>query len=333
MSRCRVAVVQAAPLLFDLQESLDRFAALLTRAAAAGARLVVFPEAFLGGYPKGTTFGATIGQRSDQGRAVFARYRRSAIEIPSDPFDAVCAVVASHHVHAVVGLVERCGRTLYCTAVVIAPDGAVLGQHRKLVPTAAERLIWGRGDASDIAVINTEVGRVGLAICWESYMPLYRTALYQQNVQLYCASTVDSRETWTATMRHISVEGRCFVLSANQFAVRGDYPDDFAAVDPHDRHPDAAVISGGSCIVDPYGAFLAGPCFGRQDILVADIDLDTLDGAYLDLDVVGHYARPDLFDFSVRHCEPRNAGQRANSGPLSDHARTKAGDRESARHG
>jgi len=299
MTTLRVAVVQAAPVMFDLPQSLDRFAALLARAADGGARLVVFPEAFLGGYPKGATFGTTVGHRSSDGRALFARYRRSAIEIPGGPFTAIRAAVAGHHVHAVIGLVERDGRTLYCAAVVIAPDGTVLGHHRKLMPTGAERLIWGCGGPSDIAVIPTDVGRIGLAICWESYMPLYRTALYQQNVQLYCAPTVDSRDTWTATMRHISVEGRCFVLSANQFAVRGDYPDELAP-DLGEPCPDDAVIMGGSCIIDPFGSILAGPSFGRQDILITDLDLDALDGAYLDLDVVGHYARPDLFEFAAR---------------------------------
>jgi nitrilase len=199
----------------------------------------------------------------------------------------------------VVGVIERAGHTLYCTALLFAPDGALLGHHRKLVPTGTERLIWGQGDASDIAVIDTDLGRVGMAICWENYMPLYRTALYERGVQLYCAPTVDSRDTWAPTMRHIAVEGRCFVLSATQFAVRADYPEDFPLRDEH------VVIRGGSCVVDPFGGFLAGPAFDREDVLFADVDLDLLDGAYLDLDVVGHYARPDLFQLSTVEMGPR----------------------------
>jgi nitrilase len=294
----RAAVVQAAPSLFDLPETLHRFETLLAEATAGGAELVVFPEAFVGGYPKGATFGATVGERTDDGRALFARYRRSAIDVPGDTFDEIRATVAKHRAHVVVGVIERAGHTLYCTALLIAPDGTLLGQHRKLVPTGTERLIWGQGDAADVAVVDTDLGRVGLAICWENYMPLYRTALYEQGVQLYCAPTVDCRDSWAATMRHIGVEGRCFVLSATQFAVRDDYPSDFPL-------PAGTVIRGGSCVVDPFGHFLAGPVFDRREILFADVDLAVLDGAYLDLDVVGHYARPDLFRLTTTTAPPR----------------------------
>ncbi|MBB4908360.1 carbon-nitrogen hydrolase family protein [Actinophytocola algeriensis] len=293
----KVAVVQAAPSLFDTPETLHRFEQLLGEATSAGAELIVFPEAFVGGYPKGATFGATVGARSDEGRALFARYRRSAIDIPGPDFDRLRSVVGTHKAHVVVGVIERAGNTLYCASLLFAPDGTVLGHHRKLVPTGAERLIWGQGDASDIAVIHTDLGRIGMAICWENYMPLYRSELYRQGVQLYVAPTVDSRDTWASTMRHIAVEGRCFALSATQYAVRGDYPADFPlpSGDASEDTADAVVIRGGSCVVDPYGALLTGPVFDRKDVLVTDIDMDVLDGAYLDLDVSGHYARPDLF--------------------------------------
>lgn len=292
----RVAVVQAAPLLFDPAETLRRFEVLLGRAADGGAELVVFPEAFVGGYPKGVTFGATVGRRTDAGRALFARYRRAAVDIPGDDFDRLAAAVAEHGVHVVVGVVERAGHTLYCTSLLVAPDGSLLGQHRKLVPTGTERLIWGRGEASDVAVVETGLGRVGVAICWENYMPLYRSELYRQGVEIYCAPTVDTRDTWASTMRHIAVEGRCFVLSATQFAVRADFPADF---------PEEAVMRGGSCVVDPFGTLVQGPVFDRQDVLFADLDLDLLDGAYLDLDVSGHYARPDLFRLTTTKAAPR----------------------------
>jgi nitrilase len=296
MTTRRVAVVQAAPRLFDPPETLRRFEALLAR---TDAELVVLPEAFIGGYPKGTTFGATVGGRTDEGRALFARYRRAAV----DDFDPIRRAVAARNTHVVVGVIERAGHTLYCAALLIAPDGTLLGHHRKLLPTGTERLIWGRGDASDVAVIDTDLGRVGMAICWENYMPLYRGELYRQGVELYCAPTVDCRDTWAPTMRHIAVEGRCFVLSATQFAVRADYPDDF----PTDGFPtdDPVVIRGGSCVVDPFGTLLAGPVFDREDVLEADVDLGLLDGAYLDLDVSGHYARPDLFQLTTAQAAPR----------------------------
>jgi nitrilase len=316
-----VAVVQAAPRLFDPAATLDRFGTLLAEAAGGGARLVVFPEAFIGGYPKGSAFGAVVGERSAAGRLLFARYRRCAVEVPGDTLDAIRAQVARHAVHTVVGVVERAGGTLYCSALLLGPDGTLLGHHRKLVPTGTERLIWGCGDASDVAVIGTDIGRIGLAICWENYLPLYRMALYERQVQLYCAPTVDGRQTWTATMRHIAVEGRCFVLSANQFATRRDYPDGWPAGGPDpagDQHPasrpapagdpDSTVIAGGSCIIDPLGQVLAGPSFDRAGILMADLDLDALDGAYLDLDVAGHYARPDLFRLTTTPAPPRHHG-------------------------
>lgn len=290
-------MVQAAPRLFDPPETLRRFDALLARAATAGAELVVFPEAFVGGYPKGATFGATVGERTAGGRELFARYRRAAVD--NHDIDRIRAAVAAYAVHAVVGVIERAGHTLYCTALLIAPDGTLLGHHRKLVPTGTERLIWGQGDASDVAVIDTDLGRVGMAICWENYMPLYRSELYRQGVELYCAPTVDCRDTWAPTMRHIAVEGRCFVLSATQFAVRGDYPEDFPLGD------EPIVIRGGSCVVDPFGTLLGGPVFDREDVIVADLDLDLLDGAYLDLDVSGHYARPDLFQLTTTREVPR----------------------------
>jgi nitrilase len=289
----RVAVVQAAPMLFDTPETLRRFETLLAEATSEGAELVVFPEAFIGGYPKGTTFGATVGARTDDGRALFARYRRAAIDIPGPDLDRLLATVAAHPAHVVVGVIERAGHTLYCTALLIGPDGTLLGHHRKLVPTGTERLIWGQGDASDVAVFDTGLGRVGIAICWENYMPLYRSELYRQGVEIYVAPTVDTRDTWAATMRHIAVEGRCFVLSATQYAVRADYPPDFPLPDGE------PVIRGGSCVADPFGTLLTGPVFDRRDVLVTDLDMGLLDGAYLDLDVSGHYARPDLFQLTT----------------------------------
>ncbi|TDV57351.1 carbon-nitrogen hydrolase family protein [Actinophytocola oryzae] len=291
----RVGVVQGAPRLFEPAETHRRFESLLGRAVEAGAELVAFPEAFVGGYPKGATFGATVGARTTEGRALFARYRRAAV----DDFAPLQAIVARHRVHVVVGVVERAGHTLYCASLLIAPDGTLLGHHRKLLPTGTERLIWGQGDASDVTVVATDLGRIGMAICWENYMPLYRAELYRQGVEIYCAPTVDTRDTWAATMRHVGVEGRCFVLSATQFAVRDDYPADFPLGD------EPVVIRGGSCVVDPFGTLLAGPVFDREDVLVTDLDLDLLDGAYLDLDVSGHYARPDLFQLTTTEGTPR----------------------------
>jgi nitrilase len=192
---------------------------------------------------------------------------------------------------------ERDGGTLYCTVLFLGPDGRLLGKHRKLMPTALERLVWGFGDGSTLPVIPTPFGRLGSVICWENYMPMLRMAMYAKGVQLYCASTVDDRETWIPTMRHIALEGRCFVLSACQHIRRGDYPADYHPIQGDD--PGTVLIRGGSCIVSPLGELLAGPHYEGEHVLVAEVDLAEIARGKFDLDVVGHYARPDVFRLHV----------------------------------
>lgn len=288
----RVAAVQAGSIAFDTPATLDKLERLVADAAGKGAELVVFPEAFVGGYPKGHDFGAVVGSRTEEGRDWFRRYWESAIDLPGPESSRVGAVAAEYGVHLVVGVIERDGGTLYCTAVFYGSDGSMLAKHRKLMPTAAERLIWGFGDGSTMPVVDTPVGKLGAAICWENYLPLYRATLYGKGVQIWCAPTVDDRERWAATMQHIALEGRCFVVSANQYAIRADYPEDY----PVDGD---VLIGGGSCIVDPHGTFLVEPQRGREAILLADIDLGEIPRASFDLDVVGHYARPDVFRLIV----------------------------------
>lgn len=293
----RAAVVQDAPVAFDLERSLAKVADLVGAAAAQGAQLVVFPEAFLSGYPKGLDFGARVGMRAPEGRDLFRRYYESAIAIPGPATERLAQIARAHAAHLVIGVIERDGGTLYCTALTVGPDGALLSRHRKVMPTAMERLIWGFGDGSTLGVAPTTLGRVGAAICWENYMPQLRLALYGQGVQLYCAPTVDDRETWLPTMRHIALEGRCFVLSACQLARRRDFPADVAPIQGDD--PEALMIRGGSCIIGPLGEVLAGPLFDAPAILTAEIDLGAISRASFDLDVVGHYARPDIFQLRV----------------------------------
>jgi nitrilase len=289
-------VVQAASVAFDRDRSIDRVAELAARAASDGAQLVVFPEAFVGGYPKMIDFGARVGVRTAEGREWFRRYHDSALDIPGPSVDRLGEAARSSGIHLVVGVIERDRGTLYCTILFLGPDGRLLATHRKLMPTAMERLIWGFGDGSTIPVLSTPVGRIGAVICWENYMPQLRLAMYGQGIQLYCAPTVDDRETWLPTMRTIALEGRCFVLSAAQFARRSDYPDDYPLVATGE---DDVVISGGSCIVDPLGQVLAGPARDGDAILTADLDLGQITRGNLDLDVVGHYGRPDVFQLVV----------------------------------
>ena len=293
----RVAVVQSAPVSFDRDCTIAKVRALTGRAAERGARLVVFPEAFVSAYPRGMTFGAVIGERSAEGREWYRRYWESSVDVPGPATDTLGEIARETDTHLVIGVIERDGGTLYCTALFFAPDGQLLGKHRKLVPTASERLVWGQGDGSTMPVFDTPIGKLGAAICWESYMPLYRTALYAKGIQLYVAPTADSRDGWVASMRHIALEGRCFVLSCNQFARRSDYPPDYPGELPAEAS--AVVTRGGSCIVSPLGQVLAGPVYDEETVLTADLDLgDTVRGKF-DLDVVGHYARPDVFQLLV----------------------------------
>jgi nitrilase len=293
----RVAVVQAAPVAFDVQRTLEKAAALAADARRQGARMALFPEAFVSAYPRGLGFGATVGSRTAEGREQFRLYWESAIDVPGPHVDALAAIARGNELHLVIGVVERAGGTLYCTVLFFAPDGRYLGKHRKLMPTGSERLVWGFGDGSTMPVFETPLGRVGAVICWENYMPLMRAAMYGKGIEIYCAPTADGRDTWLPTMQHIALEGRCFVLSANQFARRRDYPADYNT--EFGDEPDTVLSRGGSCIVGPLGHVLAGPGFTGETILTAEIDSADVARARLDFDVVGHYARPDVFHLSV----------------------------------
>jgi nitrilase len=295
--RVTVAVVQAAPVAFDRERTLEKVRALASDAARQGARLVLFPEAFVSAYPRGLDFGATVGDRSPQGREEFHRYWESSVDVPGPAVDALARTAADHRIYLVIGVIERDQGTLYCTVLFLAPDGALLGKHRKIMPTGAERLVWGFGDGSTMPVFDTPLGKLGAVICWENYLPLMRAAMYAKGIEIYCAPTADGRDSWIASMCHVAVEGRCFVLSANQFARRRDYPADYPL--PHVTQPDAVLSRGGSCIVDPFGNFLAGPNFEGQAILVAELDRAQVARGKYDLDVVGHYARPDIFQLQV----------------------------------
>ena len=301
-SPSRVAVVQAAPILFDREATIDKATALIAEAAAGGAQLVLFPEAFVPAYPRGLSFGVVVGSRSDEGRRLYARYHRNAVAVPSAATDRLGAAAREAGVWLAIGVIERdaIGGTLYCTILYFGPDGTLLGKHRKLKPTAAERLVWGEGDGSTLPVFPTPLGRVGGLICWENYMPLARTALYAKGVDLYLAPTADARDAWQATIRHIALEGRCFVLAANQYVTRSMYPRDLGpeALTDLELAPEE-MCRGGSAILSPLGDYLAGPLYGREGIIYADLEPDALAGARFDFDPVGHYARPDIFSFAV----------------------------------
>lgn len=292
-----VAVVQAGSVPFDAAATTEKICRLIGEAGARGAELAVFPEAMLGTYPKGLTFGAPVGRRTDEGRAQFQRYVEGAVELDGSELEAVEQAAAAADVFVVLGIIERSGQTLYCTSVHVDPQDGVVGHHRKLMPTGSERLIWGQGDGSTLPVNASPAGRVGSVICWENYMPLLRQAMYAQGVELYCAPTVDDRDVWQHTMAHIALEGRCFVLASCQAIRAEDYGPGYASV----LEPNEAgwLIRGGSAIYAPTGELLAGPVYDEETILVADVDLSVRTRGTFDFDPVGHYSRPDVFTLTV----------------------------------
>jgi nitrilase len=287
----RVSVVQCGTIPGDTPRTLEKLADFADAAHAGGSQLAVFPEAFIGGYPKGQSFGISLGRRTAEGREEFRHYYESAIEVPGPETAFLEDVARRNNLTLVTGVIERFGGTLYCSVLYFSAEGELLGKHRKLMPTALERVIWGVGDGSTLPVVDTPCGKVGAVICWENYMPLLRMAMYSKGIEVYCAPTVDDRDSWIPTMRHIAFEGRCFVLSACQFLEELDGRSSAAAQPP--------LIRGGSCIVSPFGELLAGPAYGTEQVLTAEIDLRDITRARFDLNVVGHYARPDVFELRV----------------------------------
>lgn len=296
----KVAAVQASPVLFDKAASLAKAADYIEKAGALGASLVVFPESFIPCYPRGITFGLSFGGNSFNGRGDYTRYYENSVVLPHD-LSPVCEAAKRAGCWVSVGITERdpVSGTLYCTNVFIDGGGSILGRHRKLKPTGAERCVWGEGDAADLAAFETPFGTVGSLICWENYMPLARYALYEQGVSIYIAPTADSRKEWQATVRHIAQEGRCFVISCNQFVTRDMYPSDLQCANELENAI-FELCPGGSCIISPTGKYLCPPVYHKEEMLICTLDLTKLPSAKLDLDVCGHYSRPDIFEFKIK---------------------------------
>ncbi|KAJ7900250.1 carbon-nitrogen hydrolase [Mycena olivaceomarginata] len=265
----RASVAQTCTQAYSLDRTLDKLEQL-TRLARErdGSQLVVFPEAFIGGYPKFSTFGAVVGERSAEGREEYLQYHNAAIEVPSAATARIEAIAKDTGVFIVVGVIERDGGTLYCTVLFVDALDGLLGKHRKILPTGSERLIWGQGDGSTLPVFERAfpsdestkfTAKISAAICWENYMPLLRNHYYSLGTQLYCAPTVDARPQWQNSMIHIALEGRVFVLAACQYAQERDYPATHAVSNAANRDPDNVMIAGGSVIISPLGKVLAGP--------------------------------------------------------------------------
>lgn len=293
MSQIRIAALQMGSRKEGTDATLEAIMNKEEAIREKGVDLLVLPEALLGGYPKGSDFSTRVGYRLPEGREQYLEYWQQAIDMDGKELKALSGLAKRCQCNLVVGIIERGGSTLYCTAVFISKQGEITGKHRKLMPTASERLIWGQGDGSTMPVVDSNCGRLATAICWENYMPLYRSHLYSKHPDIWCAPTVDDRDAWQATMRHIALESRTFVVSACQY--QGLPSADQAPGWPEGKD----LIGGGSVIISPLGEILAGPVYGKEELISADIHLDDIVKARYDFDVVGHYARPDIFQLHV----------------------------------
>ncbi len=295
-----VCVVQDSPIFFDKHQSIRKVEKLTKEYSKEGCKLIVFPETFIPGYPRGFSFGTIVGKRTTEGRKLYSEYYDQSVDLESEDLKRLEHIAAKHDVYLVIGVTERqsANGSLYCSMLYISPKNGLLGVHRKIKPTAMERVIWGEAGGEDLVTFQTEIGKLGGLICWENYMPLARMAMYHKGLEIYIAPTADSREGWINTMVHIALEGRCFVLGCNQYMTKSMYPKKYqllAAEIQEDFCP------GGSVIISPLGKIIEGPLFGKPGALIAELDLEEIPQAKLDFDVNGHYSRNDIFELSVRN--------------------------------
>ncbi len=295
--KVKVGVVQESPIFFDKEKTLQKLEFLVKMHSTQGCELLVFPESFIPGYPRGFDFGAKIGSRSNEGRQLFADYAANSIDLESDS-SRLERISRENNCYLVIGVTERqnTNGSLHCSMLYISPNKGLLGVHRKIKPTGTERLVWAEAAGESLVSFQTKIGKLGGLICWENYMPMARLSMYQKGVEIYIAPTADSRETWTATMKHIAFEGRCFVLGCNQYYTKSMYPDQYT---DQVKDEQENLCRGGSIIISPMGEIIAGPLFDKADVLVAELDLEDVQKSKLDFDVIGHYARNDIFNLNV----------------------------------
>jgi nitrilase len=312
--RVTVACVQAEPAILDRERTIDRLAALAAEARANGAELAVFPEAFIPAYPSSVWAKALAGWADSNAKAAFALLARESVEVPGPAVDRLGEIARECELWLVTGVTERDPErpgTLYNTLLYHAPDASLALKHRKLVPTNHERLVWGQGDGGGLRAIETPLGRIGGLICWENYMPLARFALYESGVEIYVASTADDGDAWQATLVHLARESRAFVVSPCHFQRAAGYPEDFPLRELLDGVD--LVGRGGSAILAPDGSYLAGPLYGEEAILYADLDPAVLDAERQRFDPAGHYHRPDVLGLRLRSRDGRKDRAKAVS--------------------
>ncbi len=296
--KVKVALIQDSPVFFDKGKTMQKVTQLTRQQARKGCKLIVFPESFVPGYPRGFSFGANVGKRTAEGRAQYADYYKNSVTLEGEDLSFLENLAKAEKVYLVIGLTEKqdTNGSLYCSMAYISPTEGYLGVHRKIKPTGTERIIWAEASGESLVSFNTDIGKLGGLICWENYMPLARMAMYQQGVEIYIAPTADSRKNWIATMKHIALEGRCFVLGCNQYFTKSMYPEKYKATVKDEVEE---LCPGGSIIISPSGEVLAGPLFHEAGALTATLDLDDIPKSKLDFDVIGHYARNDIFKLSV----------------------------------
>lgn len=298
--RCRVALVQAEPVMFDKKASLEKALKLAEEAAEKKAQLIVFPELFIPGYPFGMNFGFSVGKRTEAGRQDWIRYCEASVVEGEEEFKALSGFAKRTGTYLSIGLSERdaVSGTLYNSNAIFEPDGS-WKVHRKLKPTGSERVVWGDSDKAYFPITETPWGPAGSLICWESYMPLARVALYQKGITIYISPNTNDNPEWQATTQHIAIEGKCFFINADMIIRKCSYPADLNERDAVDALPDM-VCRGGSSIVDPYGHVIAGPVWDEETILYADLDMTLPAACRMEHDPVGHYARNDVLELIVK---------------------------------
>ena len=296
--KIKVCLIQDSPIFFDKEKTIIKVEELTRKYAKKGCELIVFPESFIPGYPRGFSFGAKIGSRTSEGRNLYSEYYKNSIDIQSDDLKRLERLAKLNNVYLVIGITEKenISGSLYCSMLYISPTDGLLGVHRKIKPTGTERIIWSEASGDSLVTFQTKIGKLGGLICWENYMPLARMSMYKKGVEIYIAPTADTREEWTSTMQHIALEGRCFVLGCNQYFTKSMYPKKYLSLVKDEPEN---MCRGGSVIVSPLGKIIAGPLFDKSGALIADINLEEINLSKLDFDVIGHYSRNDIFQFSV----------------------------------
>ncbi|HMC85303.1 MAG TPA: carbon-nitrogen hydrolase family protein [Chitinophagaceae bacterium] len=296
--KVRVGVVQATPALFNSKKTIEIVISWIEKGAKEGCGFLLFPESFIPCYPRGLNFDAIIGKRTDKSRDLWLEYWENSVDVVSDDLKDIKIAIKKAGLFVALGVTEResIGGSLFCTLLYFDNKGNFIGKHRKIKPTGLERYVWAEGDGKTLLSFDTSIGKIGGLICWENYMPMARMSMYQKGIEIYLAPTADARPSWQATIQHIALEGRCFVLAANQIVKKADYPKQYQ-VDLKDE-PDM-ICPGGSAIISPMGELLAGPLWNKEGLLIADLDFSILAKSKLDFDLAGHYSRNDIFKFEV----------------------------------